>query len=153
MTVTRVQVELVLTPDNPPPVGQDRVRATFEHDDGLGVELEMMLAGDELVPVALTVRREPRIDAAEVRVPLQSYLTMVTSHPALTLRGERRRTRRRRVLDDDFLRSVADAYQSTGSIAGIDAQVNPLFSATARQKHRWVEVARERGFLPPRGDR
>jgi hypothetical protein len=59
--------------------------------------------------------------------------------------------RKKRTLDDDFLRKVAQIYREAhqsllSTQAEIQRQLGPVSDATAR---RWVWLARKKGFLDP----
>lgn len=149
------------------------LRATWENtDDGLVVTITDSEGGGRQVELLLggwapwegqakaTTRAVTIIEpdgSRGVRIPLERYEEWLAENFAALLAAggdERyqatRGHRRRRLMTDEFLQKVAEAYRSAGGIAGITPDVDGRFHASDSQKFRWVKAARERGFLPPR---
>jgi len=63
--------------------------------------------------------------------------------------GSRPRRRKRRLLDDGFLSLIAEQYEtwSTGTRGAVTALAN-AHGVNRSTASRWVQAARERGFLP-----
>jgi hypothetical protein len=142
-------VELVIPTQ---PSDEQRFVVTIEDSDADARTVELHIAQPargEAVCTAITVRKQTGVVSRDIRIPLERYLDLVGRHPARVISGDRRR---RRVLTDDFLRTVADAYRSGGGIAGMSPTVDARFHASDSQKYRWIKAARERGLLDPRGD-
>jgi hypothetical protein len=88
----------------------------------------------------------------KIRVPLERYEGFVADSFAelMALGGDdryrqSRGQRQRRIMTDEFLRAVADAYSAAGgNISGITPDRDHRFHASDSQKFRWVKAARER---------
>jgi hypothetical protein len=113
------------------------------------------------VLVAVTVLKTKGITSRDVRVPLKRYVDYVLSvgiGPEAAVKYGKENAipaefvkRRRRVLDDEFLRKVAEAYSAAGSsISGLTPDRDERFAGSRSQQFRWVRAARERGFLSER---
>jgi hypothetical protein len=133
----------------------------FDDDDpDLKVALDVDVADNRPVVVAVTVRKAEGLVSRDIRIPVERYLQHVLQLPSdpsygkeIHLPPELAGRRRRRVLTDGFLRAVAAAYVAGGrSISGIAPDVDSRFYASDSQKFRWIKAARERGILTDEED-
>lgn len=79
-------------------------------------------------------------------VPGNSLLRLPGEVDSEKVQRDVQRATRRRSIDDDFLREVADAYR-VGGAQRVKAELGP---ASDSQVFRWVRRARERGILSGR---
>jgi hypothetical protein len=150
-----------------------RLTAILEYPEDHTVEMEIVVEDRTPRCSALRIVRNPRrgwLNGTELRrLPLQNWVEFVCATAGLvvdapsgsdtarirpaqddkemeTISQEVQRATRRRVVDDDFLRKVAVAYD-VGGHQQVNSELGP---ASESQVFRWIRKARELGFLDER---
>lgn len=152
-----------------------RFTARFEQDEAALVELEIAVIGGRPSVEAIRLERNPDgppLTGEEIRrVPLANWMDYACAQAGMVRRGEgvyappatneeeqlvleeAQEARRRRVITDQFLRSVmsewgrAEALGYTGR--DVADHVADHFKKSTSQIYRWRQEAQRRGFVGP----
>jgi hypothetical protein len=147
---------VVMEHDDPPTT----VRLRICLIDGQWHATELCFLNPDDVPLQIhrvtedVVRRLPKLVTREVSqietMPLDVDGRPLTAESRTDFMQAVERRQRRRLIDSDLLRSVATVYTAAPNRPA--KAVEEHFVVSAATASRWVKLARERGFLKPRGE-
>jgi hypothetical protein len=148
-----------------------RFTARWEHPEDHTVELDITVVNGRPSCEAVRVIRnpgKPQLSGAELRrLPVENWVTFAcaqafvrqnedgswsapqTEEAELAGIADVERAVKRRWVNDDLLRQVAQVYEANGERA--DA-VREAFNVSTSQAFRYIKTAREKGFIPQRGE-
>lgn len=164
--------DVVMTIDDPPslrllarqPRDGDRVTMVGRLDPSgheIAIEVEHREAVYRVARVTINACEGDELTSAVLGMPVKetaermlAYVWARAGDPVKHQDRERKflQGQRRRWLHDDFLRQVAEVYQTAereGARSLIEAVRTALGPAGYSTVQRWVAEARKRGFLPP----
>ena len=112
----------------------------YHRDQGFGDRLPKPLDRDAVQQV--TARFREYVEYARACVAFRA-----PPNPPSTTPGSRPR-RRRRALTDDFLQRIAEQYQAWSDDGRAVSELAEAHGVNRSTASRWVQAARDRGFLP-----